>query len=308
MRALRRAADRIAGPSRRPAPSGRLATARSGVLVDRDWPEVARRPLGAAAVGTRGDGASGPARPGSRPGRRWVLRHRRRGRCAADGVVLAVPAAPAADLLAAHDAEAAALLRGIEYASVAVVTLRLPAPAPSPERTGGHRPARPPRHPGPGLARPGGRPFLVTACTYLVGQVAPPRPARRAAAAGLGRAVRRRPAGGARRRRAGGPGGGRARRSCSASTARPTASLVTRWPDALPQYRVHHLLRVTGIEAAVQPAPRPWPWPAPPTAAWASRPASPAGGRRPGRPRARRTGRRAGPRADGPGGGPAGPG
>ncbi len=31
-----------------------------------------------------------------------------------------------------------------------------------------------------------------------------------------------------------------------------TASMVTRWPDALPQYRVHHLLRVTGIEAAVR--------------------------------------------------------
>ena len=26
---------------------------------------------------------------------------------------------------------------------------------------------------------------------------------------------------------------------------------MTRWTDAFPQYRVHHLLRVTGIESAV---------------------------------------------------------
>ncbi|HEY1733203.1 MAG TPA: hypothetical protein VGG23_02065, partial [Acidimicrobiales bacterium] len=32
----------------------------------------------------------------------------------------------------------------------------------------------------------------------------------------------------------------------------PTTSSVTRWADGLPQYRVHHLLRVTGIEAAVK--------------------------------------------------------
>jgi oxygen-dependent protoporphyrinogen oxidase len=31
----------------------------------------------------------------------------------------------------------------------------------------------------------------------------------------------------------------------------PLASMVTRWPQALPQYRVHHLMRTAGIEAAV---------------------------------------------------------
>jgi oxygen-dependent protoporphyrinogen oxidase len=31
----------------------------------------------------------------------------------------------------------------------------------------------------------------------------------------------------------------------------PLDALVTRWPLAFPQYRVHHLLRATGIEAAV---------------------------------------------------------
>jgi oxygen-dependent protoporphyrinogen oxidase len=32
----------------------------------------------------------------------------------------------------------------------------------------------------------------------------------------------------------------------------PSASLVTRWPEALPQYRVHHLLRVAAVEAAAR--------------------------------------------------------
>jgi oxygen-dependent protoporphyrinogen oxidase len=31
----------------------------------------------------------------------------------------------------------------------------------------------------------------------------------------------------------------------------PLESTVARWPAALPQYRVHHLLRTAGIEAAV---------------------------------------------------------
>ena len=49
-------------------------------------------------------------------------------------------------------------------------------------------------------------------------------------------------------------GGGRAGAS-SSHPGEPTSTLVTRWTDALPQYRVHHLLRVTGIEAAVQRLP-----------------------------------------------------
>ena len=31
----------------------------------------------------------------------------------------------------------------------------------------------------------------------------------------------------------------------------PLESMVTRWPEAFPQYRVHHLMRTAGIEAAV---------------------------------------------------------
>jgi oxygen-dependent protoporphyrinogen oxidase len=31
----------------------------------------------------------------------------------------------------------------------------------------------------------------------------------------------------------------------------PSAAAVTRWPDAFPQYRVNHLVRVDGVDAAV---------------------------------------------------------
>jgi oxygen-dependent protoporphyrinogen oxidase len=34
-------------------------------------------------------------------------------------------------------------------------------------------------------------------------------------------------------------------------TGEPPASMVARWPEAFPQYRVHHLLRTTGVESAV---------------------------------------------------------
>ena len=34
-------------------------------------------------------------------------------------------------------------------------------------------------------------------------------------------------------------------------TGSPTEAVVVRCPDALPQYRVHHLLRTAGVEAAV---------------------------------------------------------
>ena len=54
---------------------------------------------------------------------------------------------------------------------------------------------------------------------------------------------------------------------------------MARYPQALPQYRVHHLLRTAGVEAA-SPDSAGWPWRARPTAASASRPASPAAGPR----------------------------
>ena len=52
---------------------------------------------------------------------------------------------------------------------------------------------------------------------------------------------------------------------------------MTRFPRAFPQYRVHHLLRIAGVQAARRGWAG-WPWRGRPTAGSASRPASPAGG------------------------------
>jgi oxygen-dependent protoporphyrinogen oxidase len=35
------------------------------------------------------------------------------------------------------------------------------------------------------------------------------------------------------------------------ASGEPSGTMVTRWPQAFPQYRVHHLLRTTGIEGAM---------------------------------------------------------
>ncbi len=182
----------------------------------------------------------------------------------ADGVVLAVPAGPAAALLTPHDVEAANLLRSVEYSSVAVVTLALP-PGTVPERLPGTGILVPARTRVPaaladelataGVADgEGDGAFLVTACTFLsrkwphlanrdtelvrasVGRFGDPRPGSfddgrltMRVAAEVGTLL-------------GAPGG----------VVAPIGALVTRWPEALPQYRVHHLLRVAGVEAALE--------------------------------------------------------
>jgi oxygen-dependent protoporphyrinogen oxidase len=163
----------------------------------------------------------------------------------ADAVVLAVPAPAASRLLQAHDDEAASLLSHIPYASVTLVTVCVPVDAlASPlVGTGFLVPRRSP----PG---PGGEPLAVTACTYLSqkwphlaveGEVL--------LRASVGRF-----------------GDDRARSWSDVElvhrvweelavlmgvTGEPPASMVARWPEAFPQYRVHHLLRTTGVESAV---------------------------------------------------------
>jgi oxygen-dependent protoporphyrinogen oxidase len=163
----------------------------------------------------------------------------------ADAVVLALPAPEAGRLLEAHDADAAGLLGNVAYASVTVVTLRVPADAlASPlEGTGFLVPRR--------STAPRGRdPWAVTACTYLSekwphvatdGEVL--------LRASVGRF-----------------GDDRAGSWSDAElvdrvwdelgaliglSGAPLASMVARWPLAFPQYRVHHLLRTAGIEAAM---------------------------------------------------------
>jgi oxygen-dependent protoporphyrinogen oxidase len=162
----------------------------------------------------------------------------------ADAVVLAVAAPVTARLLQPHDDEAAALLASIDYASVTVVTFRAPDECVPADLfgTGFLVPRR--------SAPKGHEPCAVTACTYLDRKW--PHLAREGEVllrASLGRiddvradewtdaqcAARAWEELGA----------------LSGVTGEPTEWTVMRHPKAFPQYRVHHLLRTAGVEAAV---------------------------------------------------------
>ena len=188
---------------------------------------------------------------GAPPASPWVL-HTPDGPVLADGVVLAVPAPVTAALLAPHDAEASGLLRSIEHASVAVVTFSYP-------REAAARPL-----PGTGLLVPAGTrnpdasdddgTFLVTACTYLSAKW--PHLARdgdilvRASAGRFGDTRPDELSDEALAHRA-----ARELGTLIGVEGQPSVWRVTRWPEAFPQYRVHHLIRVAGVEAAVKRLP-----------------------------------------------------
>jgi oxygen-dependent protoporphyrinogen oxidase len=161
-----------------------------------------------------------------------------------DGVVIATPAPTAARLLQPHDDELGGLLGGIDYASVALVTLRVADDSVTTPLTGtGFLVPR----------RSAGRrndQWAVTACTYLSEKWPHlARPGEHLIRASLGRFDDDRPDAwtdaeviervwdelGA----------------LIGLSGAPMEARVTRWPLAFPQYRVHHLLRTTGIEAAV---------------------------------------------------------
>ncbi len=166
---------------------------------------------------------------------------------AVDGIVLALPAQPASVLLAVHSPMAAGLLSAIDYASVSVATLAVPPDAIN------HR------LDGTGFLVPrtspiGGRPALMTGCTYLS------RKWPHLASAGTELI----------RVSVGRYGDERHTRldddELTAATFGELAqvldirggysdSRVTRWPGAFPQYRVGHLVRVAEIEEAVAALP-----------------------------------------------------
>jgi oxygen-dependent protoporphyrinogen oxidase len=178
-----------------------------------------------------------------RRGTSWAVRHGDQV-LEADGVVIATPAPIAARLLQPHDDELGGLLGGIDYASVALVSLRVADDSVTTPLSG------------TGFLVPrrsaGGRDddqWAVTACTYL-SQKWPhmARPGEHLLRASLGRF-----------------GDDRADAWTDAEviervwdelgalvglSGAPMEARVTRWPLAFPQYRVHHLLRTTGIEAA----------------------------------------------------------
>ena len=162
----------------------------------------------------------------------------------ADAAVLATPAPATATLLQPHDDEAAGLLHAIEYASVVLVTFRADAgDVPSAlHGTGFLVPRRSPHR--------GRDAWAVTACTFLDRKW--PHLARDGEVllrASLGRMDDRRPEGWSDEEavnRAWDELG-----ELLGVTGRPREAVVVRCPHAIPQYRVHHLLRTAGTEAAV---------------------------------------------------------
>jgi oxygen-dependent protoporphyrinogen oxidase len=163
----------------------------------------------------------------------------------ADAVVLAVPAPAAGRLLHPHDDEAAGLLGHIAYASVSLITLRVPAESLADPLVGtGYLVPR--RSPAPA----GGEPWAVTACTYLSEKWPHlDRPGEVLLRASVGRFGDE---------RADGWSDGEMVERVWAElgllmglSGEPPEAMVARWPQAFPQYRVHHPMRTAGIEAAM---------------------------------------------------------
>lgn len=198
---------------------------------------------------------SAPVRALVRTGGRWLLQSAQ-GDFDVDGAVLTLPARPAAALLAPHDAEVAGHLVQMAYASVAVVTfafdagalpddlsgtgLLVPRGTPLPPRTAAS------------LGAPSGETAMATAFTYLSAKWP------HLAAADGARLVRASVGRHGDERFTAMDDDTLARRVAAEAagflgvTGAARAIMVTRWPDALPQYRVHHLLRVGAVEAAVK--------------------------------------------------------
>ncbi len=187
------------------------------------------------------------ARPGPEA-RTWELGlDGGRGVLAADGAVLAVPAGDAAVLLAPHAPIAAELLSAIEYSSVAVITLAVPAAAIGATLRGTGFLV-------PRTSTVGVGPALITGCTYL-GRKWP-------ALARPGEELLRLSVGRHGDLRAGSLDDDGLVATAFAELARildvsgaPAAWTVTRWEQAFPQYQLGHLLRVSAIERSVAELP-----------------------------------------------------
>ena len=170
----------------------------------------------------------------------------------ADAVIIATPANITSALIEPHDHDAASLLAQTEYASVAVLTFEFPEGAvtlPS-HGTGILVPPGTPVPTGPRMAQR----FMTTALTFLdrkwphVG-----RPGTVLIRISAGRVDDTRPS-------QLDDGALEATILDELATlvevaGSPTASSVTRWEHSLPQYKVNHLLRVAGIDAAIDRLP-----------------------------------------------------
>lgn len=220
-----------------PGSTASLADQVAGALVERGV--VIHTRTGVEAVEQRSGGPTGTPRwrltlgrdePASGDGRRLD----------ADGVVLAVPAPEAAALLSPLAPDAAGLLGGVAYGSVAVVTLTVPAGAVPGPLTG------------TGLLVPrtstlDGRPALTTGVTYLAKKWPHlARPGDELLRVSVGRY-------GDRRFAALDDDGLIASVLAELTVliglrGTATEAMVTRWENAFPQYEVGHLLRVARVE------------------------------------------------------------
>jgi len=210
----------------------------TGVAVE----SLARRPVEDTGPTWRltlaGDAAAVPGTYGSSDSVRHVD---------VDAVVLAVPAGQAAALLAGLAPLASSLLGDVEHSSVTVVTLSMAAGS-----------VRSPLV-GTGFLVPrtspiGGRPALITGCTYLTRKwPGLARPEDELIRLSVGRHGDSRP-------------DSLDDDELSAAVVAelctvldvagaPRASMVTRWDGAFPQYRVGHLARTATIEQAVAALP-----------------------------------------------------
>jgi oxygen-dependent protoporphyrinogen oxidase len=159
-------------------------------------------------------------------------------------VVLATPAPATAALLRPHDDEVAGLLEAIDYASVVLVTFRVgtdDVPV-TMHGTGFLVPRRSPHK--------GREPWAVTACTYLDRKWSHlERDDDVLLRASLGRVDDTRAGDWSDEEVA-----DRAWSELGALMGvdgQPISARVTRFENAFPQYRVHHLLRTAGIESAL---------------------------------------------------------
>ena len=177
--------------------------------------------------------------PGSAPGGSGTLE--------VEGVVLAVPAPESAVLLAPHAPAAAGVLSTIRYASVAVVTLALPAGSVGPPRQGTGFLV-------PRTSTVDRRPALVTGCTFLTRKWPHlARPGDELIRASVGRFGDDRHATLDDDRLTASVLG--ELRTLLDIRADPFEILVTRWDGAFPQYEVGHLIRVGRIEEDVADLP-----------------------------------------------------
>jgi oxygen-dependent protoporphyrinogen oxidase len=163
----------------------------------------------------------------------------------ADGVVLAVPAPVASSLLRPHDDEVAGLLAAVDYASVTLATFRVPmSSVPKPLYGTGFLVPRRSNRPGSDKS------WIVTAGTFLSQKWAHlQQDGDLLLRASLGRYGDRRTEDwddAAVIERVWEELG-----QLMGLEGAPQEAMVTRWPDAFPQYRVHHLIRTSGVESGV---------------------------------------------------------